>query len=73
MTNPVTNSGTERNLPTFEEACRKSSAPDLIRLVLAVADVVQRLNARWMRDPASIPSRAQDAAFTHPDTPVRLG
>lgn len=67
MTDPVTHIRLAA-LPTFENACRKSPASDLIRLVLVVTDLVLRLKAKWMGEPSSIPSRAHDAALSQPNT-----
>lgn len=69
MTEPVTNTRFDATHPTFEHACRKSPASDLIRLVLAVTDMVLRLKANWMGASSSIPSRAHDAALSQPTTP----
>ena len=68
MTDFVTNTRVDSQ-PAFEDACRKSPAPDLIRLVLAVTDLVLRLKANWMGDPSRVPSRAHNAALSQPDTP----
>lgn len=70
MTDPVTNSGTEQILPTFEDACRKSPAPDLIRLGLAIADVVQRLTARWIHRPSLIQPPIHDPRAMQVNTPA---